>query len=64
MELKNWIEEVRSKKKKLEERILGLIKNFEEDTGVKVSYIEMGRLPVNPERPDGRYLKIDVDIEI
>jgi len=64
MELKEWVENVREKKNKLEKEIYEMIKDFEKDTGIEVSYLKLTTtIPPTPEH-EGREVVVGVDVRI
>lgn len=53
------VEDVKSKKMKLEEMILSLISQFEEETKTKITDIQINRIYI-----DGIYFSTDIEVEV
>lgn len=53
------VEDIRSKKMKLEEMILSLVTQFEEETETKIADIQIDRIYF-----DGIYFSTDIEVEV
>lgn len=53
------VEDIKSKKMKLEEMILSLISQFEEETTKKITDIQINRIYI-----DGIYFSTDIEVEV